>query len=47
MFATRVGGLCLNDPVEQFDFIDGGFGVVGSRTNDFQSDVFAGGGIAR
>jgi len=47
VFATRVGGLCLNNTVEEFDFIDGSFGVVGGRTDDFQSNVFAGGGIAR
>lgn len=29
MFATGMGGLGLDDAIQQFDFIDGGFGVVG------------------
>jgi hypothetical protein len=47
MLATGMGRVGLNDAIQQFDFIDGGFGVVGGGTNDFQRDVFAGGGIAR
>lgn len=46
MFAAGVGGLGLDDAGEQFDFIDGGFGVVGGGANDFKGDVFVGDGIA-
>lgn len=46
MFATGVRGLRLDDAVEEFDLVDGGFGVVGSGSDDLEGDVFPRGGIA-
>lgn len=41
MFAARVVGLGLDNLVEEFDFVNSGFGVVGGRADDFQSDVLS------
>ena len=43
---TRVAGFRLDDLVEEFDLVDGGFGVVGGGSDDFQRDVSIGDGIA-
>lgn len=42
MLPTGVGGLRLDDSVEELDLIDRGFGVVCGRPNDLQRDVFSG-----
>lgn len=44
--SARMIRVCLDDFVQQFDFINGGFSVVRSRSDDFERDVFAGGGIS-
>lgn len=45
MFVIWVVWVCLDDFVEKFDFVDGCFGVVGGRFDDFESDVFVGSGV--
>lgn len=47
MLATWVGGLGLDDPVEQLDFIDGGLGIVGSGAHHLQRNVLARGCVPR
>ena len=47
VFPTRVGRVGFDDAAQQFDFIDGGFGVMGGGAHDLEGDVFVGNGIAR
>lgn len=46
MSATRVVGVCLDDLVEELDFIDGGFGVMGGGAYDLEGYVFPGGVVS-
>lgn len=46
MLATRVRRLRLYNAIQELNLVDGGFGVVSGGTNDFEGDVFTGGGIA-
>lgn len=47
MFPTGVRGVGFDDAAKQFNFIDGGFGVMGGGANDFKGDMLAGNIIAR
>lgn len=40
VLSAGVVGLCGHDPLQQFDLVDGGLGVVRGRTDDFERDMF-------
>lgn len=46
MFPTRVGWVGFDYAAQQFDLIDGGFGVMGCGAHDLEGNVLVGNGIA-
>lgn len=46
MFPTRVGRVGFDDAAQQFNLIDGGFGVMGGGAHDLEGNVLVGNGIA-